>query len=590
MFGVAEEVETSGAGPRIENEKQFKQWLEETRPAPDVCVALAARAALRALPFIHHYKPNSYFTEDFYESVRRLFRATTVSLIVAKYPGAPSQFGNRLSIDNALMVHKAEAPIIGSNSGVVWAATYAVYIASLKEKSLSANVPTESKILESTFYAVASANLGILFVVSPQGQATLETDIKLSKPTFFTSADQTLLHPLYDIEEKQPETAVWRLVEQDFQLISYGASARQLADVPLWHGTPPNFVSDSWRRLATALPETDDWWVWKNWYEDILNGKAHGEAHDMIYATVPVEEWDKGPAAANKWIAERLAELGEQNSLSDTSLNDFPKPLDDVPSLFTFGLNNAGQIDVVAGPQNTPVIGFAGDEATHRQWLETARELARRLAVDLRDDKFGNVRRDYADGLVRYAGDLPIEIGEGNFLLADHEIIAIHDLFGAEAAILPESLGARLNRVLKAHYSLLDFYPETKRYHEAAQKGRLSPPAPEEAFAGFEKVVREFTPEIFAPRVTQEIEAASYEAPRVEIDEEDRKLHAAIGPAPYPFENGSLKEQRYGKASTCNAILKAVNNPERINAYWDLGIKLKPYWEQIEPFLASLLN
>ena len=41
---MADETETGGTGPRIENEEQFKKWLEETRPAPDVCVALAVPA------------------------------------------------------------------------------------------------------------------------------------------------------------------------------------------------------------------------------------------------------------------------------------------------------------------------------------------------------------------------------------------------------------------------------------------------------------------------------------------------------------------------------------------------------------------
>jgi len=157
------------------------------------------------------------------------------------------------------------------------------------------------------------------------------TAIKVSGPNSLTLGDlQKFTEISHIIIENAAERAVWQATEQDLNLISSGASSRQLAGVPLWHGTPPSFVSDSWRRLAVALSDTDFWWVWKNWYEDRLYGRQNGDAHDLIYATVPVEEWDKGPAAANKWIADRLAELDKTIGSDDGYLTSPPDDLSEM--------------------------------------------------------------------------------------------------------------------------------------------------------------------------------------------------------------------------------------------------------------------
>ena len=37
-----------------------------------------------------------------------------------------------------------------------------------------------------------------------------------------------------------------------------------------------------------------------------LYASSRGEAYELVFATVPIEVWDKGPAAANRWIKEHL--------------------------------------------------------------------------------------------------------------------------------------------------------------------------------------------------------------------------------------------------------------------------------------------
>jgi hypothetical protein len=63
----------------------------------------------------------------------------------------------------------------------------------------------------------------------------------------------------------------------------------------------------------------EDWDVWIEWYQDRLRGGSRGEAYELVFASVPQEEWDKGPAAANAWIKRkiRLTEVGDPHALID---------------------------------------------------------------------------------------------------------------------------------------------------------------------------------------------------------------------------------------------------------------------------------
>ena len=68
----------------------------------------------------------------------------------------------------------------------------------------------------------------------------------------------------------------------------------------------PNWAESAWASFKAALPGGEDWDVWIDWYEDRLRGGSRGEAHELVFANVPPEVWDEGPAAANAWIEEHL--------------------------------------------------------------------------------------------------------------------------------------------------------------------------------------------------------------------------------------------------------------------------------------------
>lgn len=287
MFGVAEEVETSGAGPRIENAEDFAEWLKEARPAPDVCVALAVRAALRALPLILWDRlgtPVQRADAQKKETLRH-FRSMAASLITAKYPGSVANFSDDMYVMNQVFIDVTPTlsePCAFDVTHAVCAAETEAY--DLYESLFSHPISSVPKTHQPTIDAVICA----------------WASINYAAPRF---------HKMIPEEAKKAETDYWGAIQRDFQVILAESWANVLAEKPLWHAKPPAVMSHNWRALKDFLPDADNWWVWKNWYEDILSGRTRSEAHDMIYATVPIEEWDKGPAAANKWIAERLAEL-----------------------------------------------------------------------------------------------------------------------------------------------------------------------------------------------------------------------------------------------------------------------------------------
>ena len=71
------------------------------------------------------------------------------------------------------------------------------------------------------------------------------------------------------------------------------------ADLPLWPSGVPKWASAAWTELKAALPAKQDWDVWIDWYEKRLRGGSRDEAYELVFASIPQEEWERGPAAAN---------------------------------------------------------------------------------------------------------------------------------------------------------------------------------------------------------------------------------------------------------------------------------------------------
>src|ERR1700689_3152057 len=93
--------------------------------------------------------------------------------------------------------------------------------------------------------------------------------------------------------------------------------AVQIATMPLWSASPPKVLGPAWTAVKAGLPISGDWDVWIDWYEERLHGGSRGEDYELVFASVPEEEWDKGPAAANAWIKDHLPALSSRATTTD---------------------------------------------------------------------------------------------------------------------------------------------------------------------------------------------------------------------------------------------------------------------------------
>ena len=105
-----------------------------------------------------------------------------------------------------------------------------------------------------------------------------------------------------------PDEPLWAEVRADADAVSRGGQAA-LPDAPLWAKATPKWARDGWTNIRTRLPNGEGWNVWIGWYDDRMRGVSRGEVHELIFATVPLEIWDKGERAANAWIKEHLSPL-----------------------------------------------------------------------------------------------------------------------------------------------------------------------------------------------------------------------------------------------------------------------------------------
>jgi hypothetical protein len=119
--------------------------------------------------------------------------------------------------------------------------------------------------------------------------------------TATTSADDAATADAYAAEAVDA-------LSSDANFLEAGGAIAELADWRLWpEGTPPWIAAELWAKLLAALPPDEDWAVWSRWYHERLGGDpSRGEDYELVFATVPNEVWDQGPAVANRWIKEHL--------------------------------------------------------------------------------------------------------------------------------------------------------------------------------------------------------------------------------------------------------------------------------------------
>ena len=77
----------------------------------------------------------------------------------------------------------------------------------------------------------------------------------------------------------------------------------------LWWNDIPGWATLFWVDLKKIIPPAQNWQVWTHWYEIIRDGRSRDKDYELVFARVPIAEWEKGPEIANAWIAGELKKL-----------------------------------------------------------------------------------------------------------------------------------------------------------------------------------------------------------------------------------------------------------------------------------------
>ncbi len=262
-----------GTELELPERKTLQNWLEAQ--SPEIVVAIAARAALRVAPLVVGAKPKgppSNNLSQFLVLTGALFRASALARVAGKYPA------------RAVELHAA-AHAAAARVGAARAA--------------AANISASGRGLLSVAAAIAAA-----FSAADAAASAAPFAAPDAAPfaTPVTASFATRAAPFVAAVAAADADVRTEIRVDALALLEVGAY--KLADLRLWSRQRPDWAEDAWEELKAVLPMDEDWSVWIDWYEDRLRGRSRGEAYELAFASVPLEVWDQGPAAANAWIRE----------------------------------------------------------------------------------------------------------------------------------------------------------------------------------------------------------------------------------------------------------------------------------------------
>ena len=295
---------------KISSEDELRDWLKSLprEEEPWVAVAIAARAALRVLPLIASDAPRNDDAEHkrWFESLAfAVFFAVASAREWAKYP---TQLGpvNVRSAAHAAITASHLAAVPRANA----AARSAVGAAGAAAEAVTTVAAWRLHALKAVSIA-ATAVAGDAAFATKVANAAQAKNVSQAKEAVKQATDEFAAD-------------IWEAVTADANIFRHLAIPRQFVDLPLWAKSNTGFYGDidsRWvniapasfdedrRKLFHALSSDVNWQVWIDWYNRRLEGVSDPKEIELVFATVPDKEREAGPAAANKWIKERLEEL-----------------------------------------------------------------------------------------------------------------------------------------------------------------------------------------------------------------------------------------------------------------------------------------
>ena len=256
----------------------LEAWLR-TQPN-EVAMIIAVRTALRVLPLLETASPPAgdlMGQRRFAQLVTLLFHSVALTRFVSLYH-------NRLGMPP-------------------WQST----------RSLIARIEFNNEAANSVARTVRAALETVLATAPPVAAHAAQFSAAAAYSSVATSKEMV-------DAGNEAEADIWNAISFDANSFSAGGLLlHQVAERSVWPTGEPDWSLQRWAQLRTALSEIGDWDCWVKWYDSYARGEYIPEAVELIYATVPPEKWDEGPAAVNVWIKERLQQLQGQGTTEETA-------------------------------------------------------------------------------------------------------------------------------------------------------------------------------------------------------------------------------------------------------------------------------
>jgi hypothetical protein len=267
----------------VTNRASLEEWMRAQ--SREVVLAIAARAAMRVAPLAVRVARKGLGPTQQRELTLltgRIFRALALARVSAQDPNRTFSSAARTAAGAA------------SDSSVLAIVTTEETIAAIFATSAAANSASSA----------AAANPHI----PPTAAAAVDAFVKAIEAA--------------DANTSAADAVAWSEVRSDIEAARRDNIGARLS-APLWRQHEPRWVRPAVESLQAALPGDEDWAVWIDWYAEQLRGGSRDGAYDIVFASVPQAEWDKGPAAANAWIREHLPPgLDEGQQLAESEIND----------------------------------------------------------------------------------------------------------------------------------------------------------------------------------------------------------------------------------------------------------------------------
>lgn len=300
------------AGVTITNKEEFQAWL--LGKPHNWQITVAVRAALRVVPAWA-----GFFTEDRTSPgygadilVLCLFRCLAVSRQTVLFASRSDlRTAARIAADMATKAISTSSKtpeevtlsvltaLISSNSRLPVDYIYSVFDAALRSMFESAKM--HNRYLKQEAFADAEKTGTVretLMQMSGNGaDASGHTTVGMAWSAIQSDAEEL---------RSQDAQAVFRPLWRNSSVRFEGPITTAIDVVPAW-------ATHNWATLKEHLGNVDDWQVWTDWYEAILQGTAPwglsyeaGDGIMLAALTWPQEVWVKGPAHVNGEIAKLI--------------------------------------------------------------------------------------------------------------------------------------------------------------------------------------------------------------------------------------------------------------------------------------------